>query len=347
MRSCSDDGSESEFKKSSTSLERLVCMLEIKAEMNSKQKEKYENVVSILPGVSDTKGKTEQQLRQEKVKEHANDLIENSSLHGLSYIFDKRHPIRRVIWFFITTAAFCYSMQKVYESTRNFLDYPFNTARMRQYVDKIEFPAVSFCNENDMRMSVLNGTLVDAAILDHTKSGNVTGTMYRNVTKRAAHTLEEMLVDCKFNGRKCNIKNFTSFNWMQGDKCFTFNSGKEGHKILSVSGTGIERSLSMTINLQHYDYYRDGMVAGVHLILHGQDETPVRIRGPMISPGYTTYIQVEKKKVTLALLTNPNYCNGFVYSGIHFYLFIALLFNLSRLMLWSDWFENNKIDLTG
>ena len=53
----------------------------------------------------------------------------------------------------------------------------------------------------------------------------------------------------------------------------------------------------LTINVQHYDYYRDRSVSGIHLILHGHDETPVRIRGPMIPPGFTTYIQVEKKKV--------------------------------------------------
>jgi len=186
---------------------------------------------------------------------------------------------------------------KVYESTVNHFSYPFNTARMRQYVDEIEFPAVSFCNINDMRMSVLNGSKVDTAILTG-QPGNVTAEEYRNVTRSAAHDVKDMLVDCQFNGRKCNKNNFTEFNWKQGDRCFTFNSGKPGHPILRVKGTGIERSLSLTINVQHFDYYRDGMVAGIHLILHGQDETPVRIRGPMLSPGYTTYIQIEKKKVT-------------------------------------------------
>ena len=75
----------------------------------------------------------------------------------------------------------------MYQSTVNYLDYPFNTARMRRYVDDIEFPAVSFCNLNDMRLSVLEGTLVDAAILDHNLIANVSGDLYRNVTREAAH----------------------------------------------------------------------------------------------------------------------------------------------------------------
>ena len=286
--------------KGAASIENIKCMLEIKGEMNPRKKHQYKEVVSLLPGSSSGLPKTEKQLRREKVKEHVTDLIDNSSLHGINYIFDQRHPVRRVIWFVITVAAFIYSMLKVYESTLNHFSYPFNTARMRQYVDEIEFPAVSFCNINDMRMSVLNGTKVDTAILT-SSPGNVTAEEYRNVTRNAAHDIKEMLVDCQFNGRQCGTNNFTVFNWKQGDRCFTFNSGKHGQPVLKVKGTGIERSLSLTINVQHFDYYRDGMVAGIHLILHGQDETPVRIRGPMLSPGYTTYIQVEKKKVFICV----------------------------------------------
>jgi len=150
-----------------------------------------------------------------------------------------------------------------------------------------------------MRMSVLNGSKVDTAILTG-QPGNVTAEEYRNVTRSAAHDVKDMLVDCEFDGRKCSSDNFTEFHWKQGDRCFTFNSGKPGHPLLKVTGPGTKKSLSLTINLQHYDYYRGGLVSGIHLILHGQDETPVRMRGAMLSPGFTTFIQVEKKKVSLS-----------------------------------------------
>lgn len=96
-----------------------------------------------------------------------------------------------------------------------------------RYVDEIEFPAVSFCNLNDMRLSVMEGTMVDRAILDHSILDNVTAEEYRNVTRRAVHKLEEMLVECIFDGQECSHQNFTEFDWMQGDRCFTFNSGKK------------------------------------------------------------------------------------------------------------------------
>lgn len=291
-----DDATVSSILPEENSIVNLICMLEVKSEINPRKGRQFKEVASLLSGAANKKVKTEKELRNEKCKEHIKDLIDNSSLHGLSYIFDKRHPIRRVVWFFITVSAFIYSMLKVYESTVNHFSYPFNTAIMRQYVDEMEFPAVSFCNINDLRMSVLNGTAVDNAIL-HNDPGNVTADEYNRIFKSAAHDVTEMLVDCEFDGQKCSKDNFTKFNWKQGDSCFTFNSGKDEHKLLKLDGSGVERSLSITINVQHYDYYRDRMVSGIHLILHGQDETPVRIRGPMISPGYTTYIEIGKKKV--------------------------------------------------
>ena len=121
----------------------------------------------------------------------------------------------------------------------NFFDYPFNTSIRREYVGEMQFPAVSFCNLNDMRLSVLDGTMVDKAILDHRYTANVTSAEYRNVTRSATHRLDEMLVECIFDGQPCSANNFTEFDWMQGDRCFTFNSGAKGKNqhLLKYSNT--------------------------------------------------------------------------------------------------------------
>ncbi|NP_001296594.1 acid-sensing ion channel 1-like isoform X1 [Hydra vulgaris] len=240
---------------------------------------------------------TIQDLRNKKIREHISYMIDNSSFHGLSYIFDKRHSVRRTIWFFITIAAFAYAMQKVYESTMNYFSYPFYTVRMRMYVNQIDFPAISFCNLNDIKFSAMNGTIVDDAVVTQNHEANITGEEYRSYNQAARHTLNEMLVDCDFEGKKCSHKNFTEFSWMQGESCFTFNSGKPPHTLLKVKGAGINRSLKLTINVQHYDYYRDKMDSGIRLILHGQDETPVKMSGLTVPPGFTTYIQIEKKTI--------------------------------------------------
>ena len=63
-------------------------------------------------------------------------------------------------------------------------------------------------------------------------------------------------------------------------------------------------------------FSRDGQQAGIHLILHGQHETPVKIRGEIIPPGFTTYIQLEKQKVSI---------QNCIYIYLFIYLFIYLL----------------------
>lgn len=49
-------------------------------------------------------------------------------------------------------------LQKLYESGHKFFDYPFSSTTSIIDVDEIEFPAISICNVNDLRMSKMHGT---------------------------------------------------------------------------------------------------------------------------------------------------------------------------------------------
>ena len=225
-------------------------------------------------------------------------MIDHSSLHGLNYIFDKRFTFRRIIWLVATVAALGILVEKVYESTMNYFSYPFITVHTRRYADELPLPAISFCNINDMRMSTLRGTLLDEAIRrkNHSLIADKSAEEIWNITKQAAHEIHDMILDCKFNGEPCSHRNFSEFYWKQGERCFTLNDGKSERGILSVHSAGRGSSLELTINIQHYDYYRDRSKAGIHLILHDQHETPVRIEGPRISPGFCTHVQLKEKK---------------------------------------------------
>ena len=76
---------------------------------------------------------TEETKRKSKVREHWDDMIDNTSFHGINYIVDERYPIRRVFWLVVTVSAFIYSLTKVHESTMEYLEYPFETSVMRRY----------------------------------------------------------------------------------------------------------------------------------------------------------------------------------------------------------------------
>ncbi len=245
-------------------------------------------------------------MRSRRVKQHFNDLVSNSTLHGLHFCFDRRHSIRRICWTILILTALGLLVQKLYESTQHFFSYPFSTTTTIKYKDKMLFPAVSFCNLNDFRLSKMKNTTLHK-ILNEGK-GDLTkldGEEYTRTIRGANHKLEEMLHGCSIKNQKCTAKNFSLFYHNQGDKCFTFNSGQKGHPLIYVNNIGLKDALELTIHVQHWDYYPDTTDSGIHLILHGQDETPVKMQGIVLSPGFKTFVEVRKRKVRPYLFSSP------------------------------------------
>eukprot|EP00794_Sanderia_malayensis_P005438 gene5438-6117_t len=252
-----------------------------------------------LPGLGEeTKAsEKEKEWRSRKIRQHFDDLISNSTFHGLHFCFDKKHSIRRICWSILILTAFGLLVQKLYESTQHFFSYPFSTTTTIKYKDSMLFPAVSICNLNDFRLSMMKNTTLHKMITQGGDFSKLDGDEYKKTIRRANHKIEDMLYKCKIKNEKCTAKNFTHFYHNQGDKCFTFNSGHKGYRLINVNNTGLKQALELTIHIEHHDYYLDTAESGLHLILHGQDETPVKMQGVMVSPGFKTFVQVKKRKL--------------------------------------------------
>ena len=244
-----------------------------------------------------------QAIRRRLIARYKRQLISNSTLHGLKNCFDKKSKVRRTIWTMLLLLALGLLLQKLYESTRNYLSNPFNTMKTRFYEDSMQFPAVSICNLNDMRVSVMRGTMLDK-ILREGKVVQLEGDEYRRTIRKANHRLKDMLYKCKILGKECSVDDFIQFNKEQGDRCFTYNHGTQGQPILFFNKTGPQHALELTINIEEHEYYLKNDYSGINLILHGQDETPVKMPGIMLSPGFITYIEVKKKKVHYRLVSS-------------------------------------------
>eukprot|EP00795_Rhopilema_esculentum_P012244 gene12244-2879_t len=70
--------------------------------------------------------------------------------------------------------------------------------------------------------------------------------------------------------------------------------GRPRYKLVKTNRIGPQHALELTINIEFWDYYDDAVQSGIHLILHGQEETPVTMEGFRISPGFITYAEVKK-----------------------------------------------------
>ncbi len=257
------------------------------------------NNPSIFEAFLDQEAAKDRKLRERKVKKHCLSMIKHSTFHGLPFCFKKDHPLRRVFWTLLLLICSGLLIQKMFESTQNYLNYPFSTTRSMRITSDLEFPAVSLCNLNDMRYSQMLGTKLHEIIKSQNFniSGQLSGNEYKQTIRSANHKLENMLYDCRIDGRKCSSKDFTPFYHKQGDKCYTFNSGKPGYELIKVNNVGPNHALQLTINIEFWDYYVDVLESGVKLILHGQEETPVTMEGIVVSPGFITYVELKKQKV--------------------------------------------------
>jgi len=195
-------------------------------------------------------------------------------------------------------------LQKLFEAGQKYFDRPFTSTSTVINPESIEFPAVSFCNINDYRWSKMEGTTFLSIIKGKLGFDALTGPEYAKASKQANHRLDDMLHECKINfmldahraPERCSSANFSVFYQSQGEKCFTINSGVKGSHFTDVKEGGRSKSLEMTINLEHYEYF-DKADAGVRLIIHDQDETPIRFSGVALPPGYTSYVEVRKTEV--------------------------------------------------
>ena len=252
-----------------------------------------------------------EQKRKNKIQALWSQFLNDCTLHGFHYCFGAHNnpPFRRIIWILLLLGAFALFFEKCTESVINFFEYPFTTTTLLIYENSLIFPAISLCNYNDARMSKMNGTLMHEIYVRKLRGENVThlqpllsGAKIQEALSGSAHSHSEMITLCKWNEDfNCSHKNFTVFKNAYGDVCYTFNSGRNKKPLVSFN-TGEKKGLQLQIDVQHYDYYFGVNSAGFKVILHDQEETPVRMQGYSVAPGFTTYIELKKRQVSSFLL---------------------------------------------
>ncbi|KAK7811252.1 hypothetical protein U0070_027214 [Myodes glareolus] len=72
----------------------------------------------------------------------------STSFHGIHNIAQNRNRVRKVIWLSVVLGSVSLVVWQIYSRLVNFFTWPTTTSVEVQYVEKIEFPAVTFCNLN-------------------------------------------------------------------------------------------------------------------------------------------------------------------------------------------------------
>ena len=190
-----------------------------------------------------------------------------------------------------------------------------------------DFPAVTFCNVNQHRLSALtdtdlyhtgqmlglfdaNWTLLHPTHYDKSFRARVQAIdwptyepayafNFAEFTLRTGHQLEDVLLLCRWKNEDCSSENFSHVFTVYGN-CYTFNGGGNG-QVLKSTKTGRGAGLSLYLNVEEYDYLNndDATDAGLKLLLHDQSTPPmIDELGLGIQPGNHYFMSVRRGKVS-------------------------------------------------
>ncbi|XP_023671453.2 acid-sensing ion channel 1C isoform X2 [Paramormyrops kingsleyae] len=269
------------------------------------------------------------------MKEITQAFVRNTKFHGLRYVFARdRSKARRLFWFlaFFT----CVGLLSTWSWNRlhYLLSYPAVTKIHMVWARSMSFPAITFCNQNLFRMSRLtkadlyhSGYWLDLLHINHSVNHRTLGTMRDdrkqsllslmdfsqyapparfNTTEmvdRLGHQLEDMLLECKFQGENCTYRNFTPIYTRYG-KCYTFNSGKDGNPLLTTLKGGTGNGLEIMLDIQQDEYLpvwgetdETSYEAGIKVQIHSQDEPPfIDQLGFGVAPGFQTFVSCQQQR---------------------------------------------------
>ncbi len=241
-------------------------------------------------------------------------FTKESTLHGFRFIFTKTFYIRRFIWFVITVIMAGMFLKELKDSITLYFNHPFSTTSTIEYKDWLTFPAISFCNLNDLRFSKINGTKLGEVFLsnnrrykfDENRTGDIDGETLARKMREASHRIEDMFMNCIWEfsdtaanrATPCNYTNMTTYYNTNGQTCYTFNSGKPGHPLLTLNETGLFHGFEIQIDLETHEYMRDIQEGGIRVYIHDQEETPFSSAGFAVPPGFKTFVSLGVQKVS-------------------------------------------------
>ncbi|ERE66888.1 acid-sensing ion channel 3 isoform X1 [Cricetulus griseus] len=249
------------------------------------------------------------------------------TMHGLGHVFGPGGlTLRRGLWataVLLSLAAFLY---QVAERVRYYGEFHHKTTLDERESHQLTFPAVTLCNINPLRRSRLTpndlhwaGTaLLGLDPAEHAAYLRALGQPpappgfmpsptfdMAQLYARAGHSLEDMLLDCRYRGQPCGPENFTVIFTRMG-QCYTFNSGAYGAELLTTPKGGAGNGLEIMLDVQQEEYlpiWKDmeetPFEVGIRVQIHSQEEPPaIDQLGFGAAPGHQTFVSCQQQQLS-------------------------------------------------
>lgn len=150
---------------------------------------------------------------------------------------------------------------------------------------------------------------------------NLFQNMSKSTRKELGHRIEDLLIECSFNGKQCSAKNFTLFQSLDFGNCYTLESN-----LFIARRLGPMNGLKMILQVEKFEQaenFLDG--SGVRLVIHEPGTLPFpEEEGFTLSPGYETSIGMKMVALTRSKPPYGN-CN----EGKRFYQTYGVRYTMS------------------
>ncbi|XP_068686049.1 acid-sensing ion channel 1-like [Montipora foliosa] len=249
-------------------------------------------------------------LKTTAIKEKWNNYVENATLHGIQHVFARSAIFRRVLWGFFLLSGIGYFSYQCTCLVEKYFKYPVHTKISLKRESPIEFPAVTICNFNMFKKSLVDhygfgnvgryaqrdpGLQINESEIDWSQFENYS---MSSLYSSGGHQMRYMIRQCVWIGEECTYRNFTPVLTSMG-LCHTFNSGQDGTEILKVNNAGAKFGLNLLLDIEQDEYF--GLVtkqAGLKVLIHHPQTPPmVDELGFAVAPGTSTFVAVQKRIV--------------------------------------------------
>ena len=215
------------------------------------------------------------------------EVLYNSFAQAILKLLQTPHVILKIILFLFVLTTFGITSYLVIESIMDYYSYEVSTTSRSFYENATPFPKVMFCNVNQFATQYAYN-LTQANMSD----GN---SLPDSLKKKLGHNLDDILVECWFNARPCDMDDFVwSFDAKYGN-CFAFNA-----KSRSIM-PGFEFGLQLTVYVNIYERLlnlttKSPAILGA--VFRIENSSYLSYSAPndiLISPGFQTNIVVKRE----------------------------------------------------
>ncbi|KFQ44001.1 Acid-sensing ion channel 4, partial [Nestor notabilis] len=256
---------------------------------------------------------------------------------GLHYMCTRpQSRLRHLLWSLAFLASAGLLATSAVDCLHHLLSRPVHTRAHLTQASQLRFPAVTLCNPNRARFLHLtkpdlysvgqwlglaweNHSLVPEMLAVLGEDRRMWLTRLANYSRflpprcsehtmqsffhRLGHQIEDMLVDCHFQGELCGPQHFTPVYTRYG-KCYTFNGDRRNPRVTRQGGMG--NGLEIMLDIQQEEYlpiWREtnetSFEAGIRVQIHSQDEPPyIHQLGFGVSPGFQTFVSCQEQRLT-------------------------------------------------